>query len=59
MRVGAVIRGWRERERYGIREASKMIGVSASTLSRVENGKAMRGKELIKLWDWLMHEEVP
>ena len=59
MRLGAVIRGWRERERYGIREAAKMIGVSSATLSRIERGKNCDGRSVFKLLDWLLHDRAP
>ena len=55
MNLGKVIRGWREREHLGIREAASQIGVSVATLSRIENGKPIEGATLIKLLDWLLH----
>ncbi len=55
MNLGKIIKGWRESENLGIREAAKKVGVSAPTLSRIENGKPVDGQTLIKILDWLLH----
>jgi transcriptional regulator with XRE-family HTH domain len=54
MRIGELIRLWRAENRYGIREAAKLIGVSSATLSRVERGEGMDAQTLAKLLNWIM-----
>lgn len=53
MKLGEVIRYWRRMSDLGIREASKQIGVSHGTLSRVERGEKMDGETLVKILRWL------
>lgn len=57
--LGAVIRGWRERHRIGVREAATMIGLSVATLSRIENDKPAEARTLIAILDWLLHTQGP
>lgn len=54
MKIGEVLSDWRYAERMGIREAAEKIGISHSTLSRIENGKPMDGDTLAKILTWLM-----
>jgi transcriptional regulator with XRE-family HTH domain len=54
--LGEVINCWRTIRRMGVREAAKIIGISHSTLSRVENGKPADGKTVVRLLDWLLHD---
>jgi transcriptional regulator with XRE-family HTH domain len=54
MRIGELIRLWRVENRYGIREAAKLIGVSSATLSRVERGEGMDAQTLAKLLNWIL-----
>ncbi len=54
MKIGEVLKEWRYGERMGIREAAGVIGISHSTLSRIENGKPMDGDTLAKILTWLM-----
>jgi hypothetical protein len=54
MRLGAVIADWRWANRIGVREATKLMGVSAATLSRLECGKNCDGDTLAKLLLWLL-----
>jgi len=51
--LGVLLRAWREKERMGIREAAKQIGISHATLSRIENGKATDGQTLWRVLNWL------
>lgn len=55
MKIGEVIHGWREdqRPRLGIRAAAKEIGISPTTLSRLERGEAPDHGTLNTLWGWL------
>lgn len=56
-KLGEVINYWREVRCMGIREAANEIGVSHSTLSRIERGLPADGKTLVKLLDWLLHDQ--
>ena len=51
--LGVVLRAWRVSQRMGVREAAKAIGISHSTLSRVENGKPTDGRTLWQIMIWL------
>lgn len=51
--LGQLIRAWRDQNRYGVRAAAKMIGVSSATLSRIENGKPMDQQSMMKVLRWL------
>ena len=43
----------RERRRIGVREIAEEIGISAATLSRVENGKTPDIETVFKVCIWL------
>ena len=58
MRIG-VIENWRRIQGIGIRDTAKMIGVSPSTLSRVENGEKCDSETLSKILFWLLETEEP
>src|ERR1700683_1579914 len=45
-RLGEVMKAWRLKQNLGLRDAAKVLGVSATTLSRMERGLAMEGKSL-------------
>lgn len=51
--VGELIRDWRAMQRMGVRECAKDIGLSSATLNRIENGGAMDGRTMVKLFVWL------
>ena len=53
MKLGELIRLWRNVEGIAIRDMAKDIGISYSTLSRVERGEMMDGKTLAALLHWL------
>lgn len=53
MRIGAVIRGWRERQGIGLRTVAEEIGTSPATLSRLELGESVDGTTMVKLIFWL------
>ena len=55
--LGRVICAWREKEGLTIREAAKLFGFSYSTLSRIENGMSVDGRNLKKLLLWLLQED--
>jgi transcriptional regulator with XRE-family HTH domain len=54
MKLGEVISRWRKMSDIPIRDAAKDIGVSAPTLSRIENGKPSDGRSLARILTWLM-----
>ena len=55
MKIGEVIHSWRsdQRPRMGIRAAAKEIGLSPTTLSRIERGEAPDSGTLNTIWGWL------
>ncbi len=55
--LGRVLYAWREKEGLTIREAAKIIGLSYSTLSRIENGMSVDGRTLKKLLIWLLQDD--
>lgn len=57
MRLGKIIRRWRQIEDLGIREVAKEIGVTHGTLSRIERGENMDGRTLAKIFLWLTEEK--
>lgn len=54
MRIGQVIKKWRLVSNMECKEAAAMIGLTESTLRRIEKGVVPDGKTLIQLWMWLM-----
>ncbi|HDZ62547.1 MAG TPA: XRE family transcriptional regulator [Nitrospirae bacterium] len=54
MKIGRLIKRWRMFEEQRIRETAKEIGISAATLSRIENGENVDGKTIMRLLTWLM-----
>lgn len=57
MRIGNLINSWRRIQDIGIRDAAKMIGMSASTLSRIENGENFDAQTMAKILTWLFAAE--
>ncbi len=53
MRLGKILKGWRESQRLQLRTVADEIGLSHGTLSRIENGKAFDSGTLAKLLLWL------
>lgn len=53
--LGEVLRAWRLRHGMGIREAARILDISAATLSRIENNEAYNAETLVKILDWLLH----
>lgn len=54
MRIGALIRAYREKHRYGIREMAKMIGISHATLSRIERGETCDSTTAYRVVLWAL-----
>lgn len=57
-RLGRVLVLYRATRNIGVRELSTECGVSAATISRIERGHAMDAATLIRLWTWLLGEEI-
>ena len=57
MRVAELITNWRFIKKLNMRDAALQMGLSASSLSRIENGKVPDGETLIKLINWLFSQE--
>jgi transcriptional regulator with XRE-family HTH domain len=53
MKIGEMIRLWRNIEGYGIRGAAADIGISAATLSRIEHGEKIDAQTQLKLINYL------
>lgn len=49
MILGRIFRTWREEENITLRELSPKIGISASTLSRFENGEEISCPVFVKI----------
>lgn len=54
MKLGAVIRAWRERQGYTVQDAAKILGIKKSSLSRLELGNDIDGKNLARVLAWLL-----
>ena len=54
MKLGELLKAWREVHHIGIRDAAREIGISHGTLSRVERGLPTDGDTLIKILFWLL-----
>lgn len=54
MKLGEVLRGYRDANRYGVREMARIIGTSAATLNRIERGEAAHSGTLAKILIWLL-----
>lgn len=54
MRLAKLLRIMRAHEDIGIREQAAKIGVSPSTLSRIERGLPADTAQVVKLMTWLI-----
>lgn len=53
--LGDVLRKWRERSGLNVREAADVIGISYSTLSRLENAdSAPDARTFMAILNWLV-----
>lgn len=52
--LGRLLRLWRNVNEHGTREFAKKVGISHSTLSRIENGKPMELDTWLKIQRWLL-----
>jgi transcriptional regulator with XRE-family HTH domain len=51
--IGTVLRDWRTINRLSQREAAEKIGITPSTMSRIEAGKMVDANTVIYLIAWL------
>jgi predicted transcriptional regulator len=58
MVISEMIKLYRSKQSLNIRDCAKEIGISNSTLCRIENGKDCDLKSFVKLFTWLMLHEV-
>lgn len=58
MRIGKLLLRHRAAEGLGVREFAKELGISASTLSRIENGEEMTGENLARILYWMLGKET-
>jgi len=58
MRLGEIIRKWRLLSDITVSAAAQRIGIAASTLVHIEQGKVPDGKTLLKLMAWLFGTEA-
>ena len=56
MRLGDVLAKWRWAAHITVRDAAKMIGISAPTFSRIERGEPMDGATMAKILKWLLQD---
>lgn len=55
MKIGSVLRTWREAQKLGLRAVAKQIGINHGTLARIERGEEVDGGTLVKLFIWLFY----
>jgi transcriptional regulator with XRE-family HTH domain len=51
--LGEVLEGWRSWQGLNVREAAEVIGITHSTLSRLERGLPIDANNLIVVIHWL------
>lgn len=59
MRLGIILRKWRLMFEADVKDVAREIGISASTLTRIENGSFPDGATLIKLISFLLAPDAP
>jgi transcriptional regulator with XRE-family HTH domain len=57
MRLASLLKAWRHRHEMSVREAAERLGVPPSTLSRLEQGRAMSSETLAHLVRWMLEPE--
>lgn len=59
MRIGEVLKKWRILSELDVRSAAQKIGISASTLMRIERGGVPpTGQTILTLFNWLFFTEA-
>lgn len=56
MKIGELLRSWRQKRDVGVRELAREVGVSHGTISRIERGEIMDAVTMIKLMRWLFEK---
>lgn len=57
MRIGTVLHKWRINAGFTVREIGNQIGVSASTISRIENGEDISASAMLAVIVWLFGKD--
>lgn len=55
MKIGNLLMIYRATHGQGVRELAKEIKISPATISRLERGKDIEGKTMIKIITWLFN----
>ena len=59
MRVGTVIKRWHGSTDFSMKEVAEQIGISTTTLTRIEAGKQIPdGATVVRLIQWLFQSEA-
>lgn len=59
LHIGTLLKIWRTQgEKIGLRDAARIIGVSYSTLSRIERGMNMDGKTMAHVLTFLLSSSL-
>lgn len=57
-RLGEMFRLYRTVRNVSLREVASQIGISHATLLRIEKGQTFDAQTLLKLWAWMLSEDV-
>jgi transcriptional regulator with XRE-family HTH domain len=58
MKLGELLRKWRAMSELDLKQAGAQIGIAASTLMRIEQGKVPDGETLLKLMSWIFWGDI-
>ena len=58
MRLGEVLKRYRQFRDLGVREMGKEIGLSAATMCRVERGHECDARTLLRIMNWMLSPGV-
>jgi len=53
MRIGPLLKSWRQKHDVGVRELGREIGISHGTVSRIERGEQIDAATMMKLLNWM------
>lgn len=54
--LGRLIRCWRLIEELNLREAGRLLGISAPSVMRLEQGREVDASTFLKLMNWMMRD---
>lgn len=57
-RLGEMLRLYRTVRGESLRDLAPQIGIGHATLMRIETGQAMDADTLLKLWAWLLQDDL-